>query len=118
MTERKEKTEKMKFCWCFQGKKRKVKRNTKEEDVCVKCASSHKLFSAFSAPANCSARFHSPRGSVDINAAAAHSGRKPAVTGARYKYLIPGEIGSQINSTRGHINDGVVKISDSPKGDC
>lgn len=38
------------------------------------------------------------------------SERKPAVTGARYKYFIPGEIGSQINSTRGHINDGVVKF--------
>lgn len=46
------------------------------------------------------------------------SERKPAVTRARYKYFIPGEIGSQINSTRGHINDGVVKIFDSPKGDC
>lgn len=36
--------------------------------------------------------------------------RPPAVTGARYKYFIPGEIGSQINSTRGHINDGVVNF--------
>lgn len=35
--------------------------------------------------------------------------RKPAVTGARYKYFIPGEIGSQINSTRGHISGEVVK---------
>lgn len=46
------------------------------------------------------------------------SERKPAVTRGRYKYFISGETGSQINSTRGHINDGVVKIFDSPKGDC
>lgn len=46
------------------------------------------------------------------------SERKPAVTRGRYKYFIPGETRSQINSTRGHINDGVVKIFDSPKGDC
>lgn len=46
------------------------------------------------------------------------SERKPAVTRGRYKYFIPGETGSQINSTRGHINDGVVKNFDSPKGDC
>lgn len=46
------------------------------------------------------------------------SERKPAVTRGRYKYFIPGETRSQINSTRGHINAGVVKMFDSPKGDC
>lgn len=45
------------------------------------------------------------------------SERKPAVSRGRYKYFISGETRSQINSTRGHINDGVVKIFDSPKGD-